>query len=120
MPQPETAAAEVASRPGNMLIGVRVRDPDPQLKEQFNFDPDAELEGVFVTEVARFGPASSAGLGPGWLIQRVNGKAIRSVEDFDSVLGTVKPGDVVSLDAVAATRDGNLVHRIINVEVPKI
>ncbi len=119
VPQPEPAAAEVANRPGNMLIGVRVSDPDPSLKEQFNFDPDAKLEGVFVTDVARFGPAYRAQLTRGWLIQRVNGKAVRSVKEFDNALSTVKPGDVVSLDAVAATENGDLVHRIINIEVPE-
>ncbi len=102
-----------------MLIGVRVSDPDPSLKEQFNFDPDAKLEGVFVTDVARFGPAYRAQLTRGWLIQRVNGKAVRSVKEFDNALSTVKPGDVVSLDAVAATENGDLVHRIINIEVPE-
>jgi S1-C subfamily serine protease len=119
VPQAEAAPVEVASRPGNALIGIQVSDLTPALAEQFNLSNQSGIEGVIVTGVARFGPAESAGLAAGWLIQRVNGKSVRTVREFDRTLRDVKPGGVVSLGAVAAGPDGSLTHRIINIEIPQ-
>ena len=119
VPQAEAAPVEVASRPGNALIGIQVSDLTPALAEQFNLSTRSDLAGVIVTDVARFGPAASAGLAQGWLIQSVNGQSVRSVRDFDRTLRDVKPGGVVSLNAVAAGPDGSLAHRIINIEIPQ-
>lgn len=118
VPQPEPVAAAANSRPGNTLLGIRVAEFDSRLAEQYNFESDSKLQGVVVTDVARFGPAYNAGLGPGWLIQRVDGEEIRRVKDFDEALSSVKPGDVISFDAVAITSEGDQLHRIINIEIP--
>ncbi len=88
--------------------------------QRIGFNLSADLDGVLVTEVARFGPAWNAGIqaANAWLIQRVNGEQVKSVADFDRALSDVKAGDVVSLDAVATNRGGDLVHRSINIEIP--
>ncbi len=122
VPQPEPAAAGVASRPANTLLGIRVAELDeldPRLAERYNLGPDTKLQGVVVTEVASFGPAYNADLEPGWLIQRVDGKEIKRVKDFDEALSSVKAGDVISFDAAFVTPDGDQLHRIINVEIPE-
>ncbi len=119
VPEPETLSARAADRPGNMLIGVQVRELTPQLVQWAGFQEDAGLAGVLVTNVARFGPAASAGLFPKMLIQRVNGRSIGNVEDFDAALQGVGPGDVVSIDAVWAGPDGEANHRIVNLEIPR-
>ncbi len=122
VPQPEPAAAGVASRPANTLLGIRVAELDeldPRLAERYNLGPDTKLQGVVVTEVASFGPAYNADLEPGWLIQRVDGKEIKRVKDFDEALSSVKAGDVISFDAAFVTPDGDQLHRIINIEIPE-
>lgn len=122
VPQPEPTAAAVASRPANTLLGIRVADLDgldPRLAERYNLEPDSRLQGVVITDVASFGPAYNSGLAPGWLIQRVNGKEIRRVKEFDEALGSVKAGDVISFDALAVGQDGNQLHRIFNIEIPE-
>jgi S1-C subfamily serine protease len=100
-----------------MLLGVQVSDLTPTLAQRAGLT-DMDVDGVLVTQVARFGPASNAGLGPRWVIQRVNGQPVANVEDFDRILRDVVPGDVVSMHAVIA-QDGQLAHRIFNIEVPE-
>jgi serine protease Do len=119
LPQPRPTVADSGERPGNMLIGVQVSDLNPQLAERAGFDPGTDLDGVVVTDVARFGPAWNATLRPGWLIQRVNGKRVKGVDDFDEAMSEVRPGDIVSVQAVRPGADGGLLHRIFNMEVPK-
>jgi serine protease Do len=119
LPEVETAPTEVAAGPGDALIGVQVAEMTQSLASRAGFDPEADIEGVLVTRVANFGPASEAGLTAGWLIQRVNNQPIRSESDFDQALSQVNPGDVVTLHAVApGPTEGELTHRIINIEVP--
>ena len=117
VPQPDLAAIAVSERPGTTLIGVQVTELDPDYVRGVGFD-SGELQGVLVTRVAQFGPAWSASLRGGWIIQRLNGKPVSSVEDFDAALSEVEPGSVVSINAVGA-RDGELVHRIFNVGIPR-
>jgi len=119
VPQPEPRTAEVASRPATMLIGVKVEDLTPRLAREAGFEPSADLEGVIVTEVARWGPAWNAGLGPGWLIQQVNGKSVTSVASFDRALSEVEAGDIVSIQAVYPRERGQVSHRTFNLAVPE-
>jgi serine protease Do len=119
LPEVETAPEEVAAGPSDALIGVRVVEMTPTLAARNGYDPNAGLEGVLVTELAAYGPAAEAGLTPGWLIQQVNNRPISSESDFDQALSQVNPGDVVTLHAVApGPTEGELTHRIINIEVP--
>ena len=121
LPRVEAAEPEVVSQPGDILIGVEVSELSPRVFEQiWGFIPDEDLKGVMVTDVKRFGPAANAGLIPPYLIQKVNGETIESVEDFDKSLSLLKPGDIVSVHAVAPVPgDGSLQHRIINMTVPE-
>lgn len=119
VPQPEPRTAEVASREATMLIGVRVMDLTPQLAREAGFEPSADLEGVVVTEVARWGPAWNAGLGPRWLIQQVNGKKVTSVASFDRALSELEAGDIVSMQAVYPREGGQLRHQTFNLAIPE-
>lgn len=120
LPKIEAEPVEVASRPGDMLIGVEVSEVSPRLFERnWNYAPDDDLKGVMVTNVKRFGPAWNAQLGPPWLIQSVNGMTVETVEDFDKALSKVKPGDVVSIQAVRPDGAGGLQHRFFNMTVPE-
>jgi serine protease Do len=119
LPEVQTAPEEVAAGPSDALIGVRVAEMTPTLAARSGYDPNAGLEGVLVIQLAAYGPASEAGLTTGWLIQQVNNRPIRSESDFDQALSQVNPGDVVTLHAVApGPTEGELTHRIVNIEVP--
>ena len=119
VPQPEVAAVAEPRR-STTLLGVQVRDLNPELAAEIGLPERLRnIDGVVITDVARFGPAGSAGLGRGFIIQRLNGEEIHSVEDFDRALEKLEPGDVVSIDAAAPDRDGDLVNRIFNFELPQ-
>ncbi|NIR46524.1 MAG: PDZ domain-containing protein [Gemmatimonadetes bacterium] len=116
--QPEIRTAAVEARPGNTLLGIQVREADRRTLVEWGGFPDhMALEGVLVTRVAPYGPASNAGIRQRFLIQRVNGQPVGNVDEFDEALEDVRPGDVVSFDGVYPI-DGDVLHRIINVEVP--
>jgi serine protease Do len=119
VPQPEPTVAEATPRPGNRLIGVQVRDLDPELAEEAGLPRSANLEGALVTDVMRFGPAWNAGLGPGWLIQSVNGQSVADVASFDKAVGDLEPGDLITIEAVRAAANGDMIHRIFNMTVPE-
>lgn len=123
LPQVDQRVATVESQPGNMLIGVEVTELGslpPQVAARAGLDENTNIEGVLVTDVADFGPAQMAGLRYPWIIQQVNGNTVKSVDDFSRALSEVKPGDVVSVNAVAVTGpDGELTHQIFNMVVPE-
>jgi serine protease Do len=120
LPEVEPARAEVAAGPSDALIGVRVAELTPALAARHGYDPNANLEGVLVTQLAAYGPAAEAGLPLYSLILRANGQPITSEADFDRALASVERGDVVSLQTVTpAGTDGDLVHRIVNIEIPE-
>jgi len=119
VPQPEPTVASATPRPGNRLIGVQVQNVDRQLAEQWGLDSAGDLKGVLVVDVMRFGPAFNAGLGRGFLIQSVNGQRITDVASFDQALAKIEPGDLITIEAVTAVAEGELVHRIFNMTVPE-
>ena len=119
VPQPEPTVATVNPRPGNRLIGVQVQALDRELARENGLDSLEDVKGVLIVEVMRFGPAFNAGLGPGWVIQSVNGQPVADVESFDKALADIEPGDLLTVEAVTATQDGELTHRIFNMTVPE-
>ncbi|MGD8700033.1 MAG: trypsin-like peptidase domain-containing protein [Gemmatimonadales bacterium] len=119
VPQPEPTVAEATPRPGNRLIGIQVLDLDPELAARAGFRRSAGLEGALVTDVMRFGPAWNAGLGAGWLIQSVNRQPVTDVASFDKAVGDLEPGELITIEAVRATEDGEIIHRIFNMTVPE-
>ncbi len=117
-PVPQVAVAAAGEQPkrSTTLLGVQVRNLTPEIAAEIGLSGE-DLEGVVVTEVARFGPAASSGLGQYWLIHEVNGQNVRNVKEFDRALGKLQPGDVVSVDAVRAGEEG-LLRRVFNFELP--
>ncbi len=120
VPSPEVSTVSIEPRRSATLLGVQVQDLTPEAAGRIGWPETAPaIEGVLVTEVARFGPAASSGLPQGWVIQRVNGQSVRNVREFDRTLEDLKAGSVVSLDAVAPTPEGGLVRRVFNFELPQ-
>jgi serine protease Do len=82
----EAAAAEgkAAAAPARRELGLTVEELDAERAKQFKLREDEE--GLVVTDVAKGGPAASAGLRPGDLIREVNRRSVRSVEGYRSAL----------------------------------
>ncbi|UCF18843.1 MAG: trypsin-like peptidase domain-containing protein [Gemmatimonadota bacterium] len=116
VPQPEPTREPAAYRPVNALLGVNVIDLDSAEARRLNFEVSGDIKGVLVTRVARFGPAEAAGLVAGWIIQSVNRKPVGNLDEFERAMEGIKPGDVVSIDAVALNEEGEPTYRIFNLE----
>jgi serine protease Do len=80
------------------LLGFSVAPVNNRLAEQY--DLDADLEGVVVTEIDQSGSAFRAGLREGDLIRSVNRKRIKNVSEFNAALENTKRGDTVLLQIV--------------------
>ena len=69
----------------NPFDGATVVNLSPAVAEELGIDPFAG-RGVLVTNISR-GFAMNAGLRPGDLVRRVNGREIGSVRELTGVLG---------------------------------
>jgi len=95
----------------NESLGISVQDMSEDLAEDFGY---AGVEGVLVTEVKPNSAAALANLREGMLIQEVNRKPVKNVEEFNaaleesandrSVLLRVRVDDVSSYIAVKINR----------------
>src|SRR5690606_13509479 len=88
-------------------LGFSASEITPRLARQLRID---EGEGVVVTRVEAGSPAARAGIAPGMVIERFNGKAIKSIRDLERAARDVEPGRAVSL--VVRLQDGS--NTIIN------
>jgi serine protease Do len=116
VPQPEVAEREAEPR-HESLLGIEVQSLSMELARQAGFPENANLEGVIVTGVARFSPAWNAALRSGWVIRRINGEKVTNAREFEEALSNVEPGEIISLDAVAA-QDGETFQRVFNIALP--
>jgi serine protease Do len=76
-------------------LGIQVAPITPETARQFNLG--GLKDGVVVVEVQPGSPASEAGLQPGDVILRANGRDIRSADDLTSIVKGMKRGDGVAL-----------------------
>ncbi|TXF96931.1 Do family serine endopeptidase [Massilia arenae] len=86
------------------MLGVQVQEVEQGFADSFKLET---VEGALVFSVERGGPAERAGLKPGDVIRRANGKTIVSSGDLPALMTLSKPGDKMALDV---WRDGKLVR----------
>jgi serine protease Do len=70
-------------------IGVVIQPLTKELVESFGL---TSLRGALVNSVEKGGPAEKAGVEPGDVILRFNGKIVNSSEDLPRIVGATKPG----------------------------
>ncbi|MBP2033443.1 serine protease Do [Clostridium algifaecis] len=75
-----------------LKIGIAGRDIDSSLSQQYNIP-----QGVYVAEVEEFSAAEKAGLKTGDIIQKFDGKSVKSVNDINTIKSSHKSGDTVSV-----------------------
>jgi serine protease Do len=75
-------------------LGMTVAPLTPQLARQFNI---SETEGVVVVGVEEGGPADQAEVQEGDLILEIDRKSVKTLEDYQALIGEVKKGEAVSL-----------------------
>ncbi|OFW42708.1 MAG: hypothetical protein A3J29_10495 [Acidobacteria bacterium RIFCSPLOWO2_12_FULL_67_14b] len=98
----KTAAGRRAGAPeGSGRFGLTVQPLTPEIAQQLELDRDTR--GVVITDVDPAGAAASAGLREGDVIQQVNGKSIRTVDELRAGLDAVSERPAVLLVARGGT-----------------
>jgi serine protease Do len=76
-------------------LGVSVQEVNQVLADSFKLD---RPEGALVAGVEKGGPADKAGLQPGDVIRKIDGRTVVSSGDLPAAIGLAMPGDKVKLD----------------------
>jgi serine protease Do len=90
-PAGEDARVEEAAEPGK--LGFRAQRVTPEIAQQLRM---RQADGVVVSEVDPSGPAAMA-LAPGMVVERVNGREVRTLDDLRAAADAVRPGQAVSV-----------------------
>ncbi len=75
------------------FIGAALADLSPSIKNQLNYSG----QGVAIGQITQGSPADNAGLQPGDVILKVNGKAVTRSSEVISAIRATKPGQTVAL-----------------------
>lgn len=75
------------------VLGFKAVDLNERIARQLQLE---STDGVVITEVDRFGPASGR-LAARLVVVKVNDKDIRSLADLEKAASSISPGDVVSI-----------------------
>ena len=84
------------------FLGIQMVNITPQLKEEINSDPKANLKidvdkGTLIARVVKNSPAAGAGMKSGDIIQTVNGKTVQNANEVQQVVETTKIGSSVQI-----------------------
>jgi S1-C subfamily serine protease len=95
------------------FLGVQMINLTPELKNQINGDPNANLKidtdkGTLIARVIRNSPAASAGIKTGDIITSVNGKAVQNSNQVQQAIETTKIGSSVPVKIRRNGQDINL------------
>jgi len=96
---------EQFSHQDNALAGFSVMNLTQEVAKQLGLSKDEK--GVVIVKVEPYTAAEDAGLRKGDIIQEINKKAIRNIQDFNNIVGKVKKGDTLLL---YINRSGNKLY----------
>ena len=94
-------------------LGMKLKDLTDRDKDKFEVDG-----GALVTRVEQFSAASQARIVPGDVIIELDGKKVKSVEDFYDKIEKYKPGDIVKLK-LRTLQNREKFDRLVFMEIPK-
>ena len=92
------------------FLGVQVQDLNPDLAEAFGLK---QQSGAIVNRVMDNSPASRAGLQPGDIIAKINGKPVKNAGDVHNQIGLLHIGENISFDIL---REGKLLTLTTTIE----
>jgi serine protease Do len=79
---------------GGGALGITASNVTPELAERFALDGS---EGILITRIAPDSPAAEGNLHVGDLIVEADGKEVKSVKDFEEIVGKMSSGKVLRL-----------------------
>lgn len=82
-------------------LGLTVMAITPELERRYNI---SKSSGLLVSNVEAGSPADKAGVNSGDIIDEVNRKPVRSVDDFQKAMKALKKGDVVTMAIISPNR----------------
>jgi len=80
------------------FIGAALQTVTPQVGVQLNY----QGKGVAIAQVVQGGPADTAGLQPGDVIQKVNGQDVTTNDEVVKAIRATKPGQTISMQVWSA------------------
>ncbi|MGI9320677.1 MAG: trypsin-like peptidase domain-containing protein [Thiogranum sp.] len=87
-------------------LGIEAQDLTPELAESFKL---ADIHGMLIAGVLRDGPADQAGILPGDVLVRIEGKVVRNARSAMSQIAQSGPGTKLQLEGI---RDGQAFRTI--------
>jgi serine protease Do len=75
-------------------LGIQVSNITPEIADRFNI---SEADGIVVTGVESDSKSDVAGIQTGDIIREINRERIRNIDDFKSILLTIKQGEPISI-----------------------
>ncbi len=97
-------------------IGVGIAPVSKELAESLGL---AKAQGALVTSVEAGAPADKAGVEPGYIILRFNGKPIEKSIDLPRIVGEIKPGTKSSLTVQRRGTNKELSVTVAEIEAEK-
>jgi serine protease Do len=81
-----------APRGDRPALGIELSELTPQIAVERNLKG---VRGLFVKDVDQAGIAHDAGVQKFMVIQRVNRQSVSTIEDFERIVNSLKPGDPI-------------------------
>lgn len=94
-------------------LGVQMTTLTPQVKQEINSNPNAELQvseeqGVLVIQVVSGSPADRAGIKAGDVVKRINGQDVTTAEELQKVVEASQVGNKLQVELKREGRDESL------------
>ena len=92
----EPRSGDDAPAPSGRGLGIQIRAIPPSAREQLGLESDAP--GVMIVDVDPDSDAAEEGLAPRQIVTSIDGRAIRSVADWNRIVQGLKPSSTVKLE----------------------
>jgi S1-C subfamily serine protease len=82
-------------------LGIEMADLSPSRKQQINQENQLNIQqdaGIVIRGVTENSPAKRKGLLPGDVIQKVNGKPVKSSAQVQKLVESSKVGDIIAIE----------------------
>ncbi|MBW4466020.1 MAG: trypsin-like peptidase domain-containing protein [Pegethrix bostrychoides GSE-TBD4-15B] len=91
-------------------LGVQMTTLTPQVKQEINSNPNADLQiseeqGVLVVQVVSGSPADRAGMKAGDVVKRINGQDVATAEELQKVVEASQVGNKLQVELKREGRD---------------